>query len=222
LSTEPARKIGPLGTFSANSAGSKFANFVFLCPPNLHIRGPNSKSEGTSKHRLSKLSAETAEKTAHLRVPSARRNVPLQASLCIEIHRRGFLFVQGGYLVYKKTRPKTHRIRPLRFLNSRERHRPDPPSVFLIFENVGPTGFSGFLRIKKSATDRTLCVKKNIWPRIAHPPRRMELARFRAENIANIPQENWAQEMSLSSSLIMPSFFHISKPATGPEFSFLP
>ena len=37
-----------------------------------------------------------------------------------------------GYLLYSKMQlEETHRIRPLRFLNSRKRHRQDPESVFL-------------------------------------------------------------------------------------------
>ena len=44
--------------------------------------------------------------------------------------------------MYKKTQlEKMHRIRPLCFLDFRKRHRPDSPSVFLIEENIGLTGF---------------------------------------------------------------------------------
>ena len=71
--------------------------------------------------------------------------------------------------MYKKTQPKkTHRIRPLRFLNPREKHRPDCPSLLSIEENVGPTGFS---------SDRILCggsEKQSASYRL--PPLQMELA----------------------------------------------
>ena len=46
----------------------------------------------------------------------------------------------------------------MRFLNLRNMHQPDSPSVFFNQENVGPTGFSFFFRNKKKATDRILCV----------------------------------------------------------------
>ena len=50
--------------------------------------------------------------------------------------------------MHKKTQfKKTHRIRTLRFFDLRKRHRLDAPSVFLIYENLGPTGFAGFLMI---------------------------------------------------------------------------
>ena len=53
---------------------------------------------------------------------------------------------------------ETHRIRPLCFLDLRKRHSPISTSVFSISENIAQTGFCFFMRIKKTPTDRIMCV----------------------------------------------------------------
>ena len=100
-----------------------------------------------------------------------------------------------GYLVYmyrkpylKKTgRRKRNDLAPFGLLFE-EYRTPESPSDFLKEENVGPTEFSGFLK------NTGFCVSRYFLASYRLPPRRRDLAHFRAQNSANIFHQNLVPE----------------------------